>query len=420
MEALPIPTSLSIERKGDNVCKELLDGVDPTSLFIAVRNLNLTLLHSMLVNRKSSLRSHVNDLDENGWGLLHYLAISIDKGATMAMYDEALDTIIFVAGGDVNLTSSKNETALLLAAHCGNHEFAMALLKYRPDIKMYDNDARSALTVAQDRVKDGEVTRRKSPSGNYSDLYHHRVFLQQLLDHGREKSSHDCMNEKKRKIFCNKSVKHKDSEENYIMRPSSERSTSDYTVAEEFRKKGNEAFKKGKFLKAEKLYNLSIETLENYLNLSNRAACFLEMAKWRINRFGFDKVKSFVCEVSKRALDDAMRASELNPTFSKSWYRQAKAYIGMGNFLAAQDCLKKGLDKCPGNKKMKNLLHMLDHSEKKEEGHTLTKKENPSLRSGNEGQVKLGVDHEGKSQSFQNEFSISNSMDDLIAKLFLS
>merc|ERR1712071_495782 len=130
-------------------------------------------------------------------------------------------------------------------------------------------------------------------------------------------------------------------------------------IAERYHHDGNSAFKKGQFQKAEKFYSLAIKEKENPFTLSNRAASYLEMGKWRIQRYGYEKVASYVIEISRRALEDAQRASEIDPTFPKSWYRQAKAYIGMRDFHSAVIILQTGLDYCEGNKTMIKLFTSL-------------------------------------------------------------
>lgn len=83
--------------------------------------------------------------------------------------------------------------------------------------------------------------------------------------------------------------------------------------AQKLKNEGNNAFKIGKYDEAIQHYNKAIEACPTNMKLDlatfyqNRAAAYEQLEKW-------SAVK-----------DDASKALELNPTYTKAWYRRAKA-----------------------------------------------------------------------------------------------
>jgi len=50
-----------------------------------------------------------------------------------------------------------------------------------------------------------------------------------------------------------------------------------------------------------------------------------------------------------KCIADCNMAINIDPSFPKSYYRKARAQIGMQNIKAALETLDVGLEKCPGN-----------------------------------------------------------------------
>jgi ankyrin repeat protein len=85
---------------------------------------------------------NVNELDEDGLGLLHWAS---DRGNC-----DILDFLLALKKIDVNLCDSEGQTALHYASSCGNGHCVETLLKSGADINVTDNDGQNCIDVAFD------------------------------------------------------------------------------------------------------------------------------------------------------------------------------------------------------------------------------------------------------------------------------
>lgn len=89
---------------------------------------------------------------------------------------------------------------------------------------------------------------------------------------------------------------------------------------------GNEAFKKGDYVKAIAFYSQAIEADPSDATFySNRAAALLMMSGERGSM--------------EKALEDCLKAISLDPRFEKSYVRASKCYLALGNFEEASSVL---------------------------------------------------------------------------------
>lgn len=104
--------------------------------------------------------------------------------------------------------------------------------------------------------------------------------------------------------------------------------------AEDFKAQGNAAFSAKDFTKAAELFSKAIEvsSTPNHVLHSNRSACFASLKQ-------FDK-----------ALADAKKTVEINPTWPKGYSRVAAAEFGLGQLDDAEKSYSKALELEPTNK----------------------------------------------------------------------
>jgi small glutamine-rich tetratricopeptide repeat-containing protein alpha len=104
---------------------------------------------------------------------------------------------------------------------------------------------------------------------------------------------------------------------------------------------GNKAFSNRNFEEAAKQYTMAIEiTLDapNHIYFANRANCFLELASY------------------EECIVDCNRAIEIDPTFSKSYYRKAKALVNQQKLTDAMETLKQGIEQDPENEIIRDFM----------------------------------------------------------------
>ena len=84
-----------------------------------------------------------------------------------------------------------------------------------------------------------------------------------------------------------------------------------FTTAEEAKAAGNEEMKARNYEMAAKYYTKAIKMAEkpNYIYYANRSAVYLELEKY------------------DECIADADKSIEIEPTFFKSYFRKAKAYV---------------------------------------------------------------------------------------------
>ena len=107
---------------------------------------------------------------------------------------------------------------------------------------------------------------------------------------------------------------------------------------------GNKAFMNKNYPEAVKQYTLAIEiTLEtpNHIYFANRANAYLEMGN------------------EEECIADCNKSLEIEPSFSKSYYRKAKALLKQGKLDESFKECEKGLDYDPDNQIIKEMSEML-------------------------------------------------------------
>ncbi|KAJ3693881.1 hypothetical protein LUZ60_009361 [Juncus effusus] len=106
--------------------------------------------------------------------------------------------------------------------------------------------------------------------------------------------------------------------------------SSNHQKAEELKVSANEAFKSNKFAQAIELYSEAIE-----LNESNAVY-------WANRAFAHTKLEEY-----GSAVLDATKAIELDPKYSKGYYRRGAAYLAMGKFKDALKDFQQVKRLCP-------------------------------------------------------------------------
>ncbi|KAK3140499.1 hypothetical protein QOZ80_5AG0401860 [Eleusine coracana subsp. coracana] len=102
--------------------------------------------------------------------------------------------------------------------------------------------------------------------------------------------------------------------------------------AEELKVKANDAFKANKFAQAIELYSQAIE-----LNSSNAVY-------WANRAFAHTKLEEY-----GSAVQDATKAIEIDPRYSKGYYRRGAAYLAMGKFKEALKDFQQVKKICPND-----------------------------------------------------------------------
>jgi DnaJ family protein C protein 7 len=112
--------------------------------------------------------------------------------------------------------------------------------------------------------------------------------------------------------------------------------------AEAHKAQGNEEYKKGDYAAAVAHYSRAIEEFpEEPSYYGNRAASRMMEGEW------------------KPALDDALKATQLDPSFTKGYLRAGKCYVKLGDFVRAKMQYEKALGLEPNNADAKKELHLV-------------------------------------------------------------
>ena len=111
------------------------------------------------------------------------------------------------------------------------------------------------------------------------------------------------------------------------------------SLAEELKDRGNESFQAGDLQEAIQFYSQAIELdPDNYIYYSNRCAAYMKT------------------DSKSKALKDAERCVELNPSFVKGYSRLGAAQQSLKRFEAAMDTFKKGIALDPNNQGLWSAL----------------------------------------------------------------
>jgi DnaJ family protein C protein 7 len=98
---------------------------------------------------------------------------------------------------------------------------------------------------------------------------------------------------------------------------------------------GNKEFTAKNFSKAAEYYTQAIAISPNAIYYTNRCACLIELKK-------FDK-----------ALEDTIKALDLDKTYAKAYARGAQAYTHMGRIDEALELIKKGVENSPNDQQIR-------------------------------------------------------------------
>eukprot|EP00662_Eupelagonemidae_sp_cell21_P035566 gene35566-51052_t len=110
-------------------------------------------------------------------------------------------------------------------------------------------------------------------------------------------------------------------------------------MSEDYKAKGNAAFKEGDFPTAVRWFTLGIDAdATNHVLYSNRSACYASMAHYQT------------------ALGDAARCTELKPDWAKGYARLGAAYHGLRQYDDAVAAYEQGLQVDPGMESLKSGL----------------------------------------------------------------
>ena len=104
---------------------------------------------------------------------------------------------------------------------------------------------------------------------------------------------------------------------------------------------GNKAFDQKNYTEAVKQYTLAIEiTLDNpnHIYYANRANAYLELFN------------------NEECIADCNKAIQIEPTYSKSFYRKAKALVNQSKLTDALECIKEGIEVDPENEQLKIFM----------------------------------------------------------------
>jgi small glutamine-rich tetratricopeptide repeat-containing protein alpha len=108
--------------------------------------------------------------------------------------------------------------------------------------------------------------------------------------------------------------------------------------ADELKKEGNKALGAKNYEEAISKYSAAIALNEDAVYFSNRAAAYSQ------------------CGRHEDARADALKALEVDPSFSKAYSRLGHAEFCLGSFKEAVEAYEKGLDKDPNNQSLKQSL----------------------------------------------------------------
>eukprot|EP00924_Labyrinthula_sp_SR-Ha-C_P006635 snap_masked-scaffold_29-processed-gene-0.40-mRNA-1 protein AED:0.06 eAED:0.06 QI:0/-1/0/1/-1/1/1/0/537 len=123
-----------------------------------------------------------------------------------------------------------------------------------------------------------------------------------------------------------------------------------FALALEYKEKGNEAIKKNDLEEAISLYTKAIEHQpDNHIFYSNRCAALMRKKRY------------------EEALQDALKCTELEPTWPKGYLRLAHAYLESNELTKAEEAITKGkhYDKQKGKKLLSSFQSIQENIKKK-------------------------------------------------------
>lgn len=288
-------------------------GLPARKLFVAAHQGNVKDLRDLL--KQAKWRKMANDLDNDQCGILHVCALS---GQVHDSFDVARDIVqlLVEAGMNINNTSpAAKETALQMATIYGNVEYVKALL---------DNGARCDITDWKGSAP---------------------------IPTARSKCKHDGTSNQK----CCEVLK--------LLLKAQEMMKLDKGLQEEaerLRNAGNKSFGKRKYEEAREFYTQSIHILEDHRAFANRSLCSIKIAQKKLQKLSLLDYPVELRRWGKEIIIDAGKASTLNSTFVKAYYRKAIGQAFTRDLPRAKLCIRDGLKVCPGNKQLMDLLQQLE------------------------------------------------------------
>ena len=276
------------------------------AIFRSVLELDCDELENLL--KQPKWKARINDVDGDQSGALHILGLQYDK----AHLCEAKRIVeIFVKyGGDINLRNGHKETPLIMACCYGNYNVARALIEAGCSVDSADWCGRTALARAEEAMEKDYLPKDKC---------------------------------EKTLALIQKSLRKDKASNTNTMR------------ADDMRMLGNQFYKSGDFEKAAELYTKSLELYEDYRTYGNRSVAYIKLAWHKL----FHEIPGHR-KLFRNAYDDAQKATGMEKTYEKGYYRCAKAMMGYRNFTQAKMRVKDGLKHCPESKVLKELLEQMD------------------------------------------------------------
>ena len=355
------------------------EGLPARALFLAMREGRTEELSTLL----TADASRVDDLDGDSMGLLHHVAFS-------PRIDPAAIEVVIKHGGSTELKNMHDETPLILAACYRNLAAGELLLQHGARADATDCHGHTALARATERSPFKGTARCGSDAEGQK--------LTELLRAAAETQ----------KTEIGMGGRYRAAE------------------AERHRRRGNEAFVRSDYQAAIDAYTASIGAYEDAKAYTNRAACWLKLGqgryverrathglfhqicdgeakvvRWCPQAYGHTSPSEYwpfcdggcantpsqaykcrtveictntIAQLYRSAVNDAAKATKLEPTNEKAHFRQAKANVGLRDFPRAVHCLHKGLRHCPESAALKTLLEKIETIAN---GHDLTRMSNP-------------------------------------------
>mmetsp|Transcript_22857 Transcript_22857/g.26003 ORF Transcript_22857/g.26003 Transcript_22857/m.26003 type:complete len:378 (-) Transcript_22857:591-1724(-) len=279
-------------------------------IFRSVKELDVDELNALLKDPKWQAR--INDKDGDQAGALHILGLNFKKSTYLDAEAKAIVQAFMKAGGDINLRNGHEETPLIMACCYGNYGVSRALIEAGCSVDATDWKGDTALSCAKRALEEKTYLPKERCQKNL-DL------IQEALKKDRD-------------------------------------TNVDAKRAEDMRLLGNQFYASKDFEKVAKLYTNSLELYEDYRTYGNRAAAYIKIAWYRL----FNDYSGYRRHF-KKAYDDSIKATGMEKTYEKGYFRGAKAMMGYRNFTQAKMRVKQGLKHCPESKVLQELLQQLNN-----------------------------------------------------------
>mmetsp|Transcript_20795 Transcript_20795/g.26865 ORF Transcript_20795/g.26865 Transcript_20795/m.26865 type:complete len:382 (-) Transcript_20795:252-1397(-) len=236
---------------------------------------------------KPRFKEEVNCLDGDKFGLLHHLGLNSKISIENA---RAFVKVICEHGGDLDLFNPYQETGLHIAACYGNEGMIRALV---------ENGANVHVT----------------------NIHGHTP----LAELRRDEQGHPTDDVKRAIVFLEAAVKIKGES------PDSKR-------ADDLRQLGNLHYTEKSYEKAIEIYLRALDLWEDHRTYGNLSAAYIKLANNNRRQTGLGFRKNFL-----KGHQSAGKASTMEPSFLKHYYRKAKAYVGYRQLPFAKMACRDGM-----------------------------------------------------------------------------